>query len=80
MAKDKIIDNINSIFQANELLKDLPLDADFFDYGASSLTVVDLQIQLESKINTSVSTSELMAKPTRLDWTNIYLNKLCASA
>ncbi|RQR56706.1 acyl carrier protein [Burkholderia sp. Bp9126] len=51
---------------------DLAPDEDFFDRGASSLTIVELQIQVETKLQIRVPTSKLMAAPSIGGWTGIY--------
>jgi acyl carrier protein len=47
-------------------------DDDFFDLGASSLTIVDLQLQLEAKLGITVPTSALMRSPSVRGWTDVY--------
>ncbi|WP_323121954.1 acyl carrier protein [Burkholderia alba] len=51
---------------------DLRSDEDFFDRGASSLTIVELQIQIEQKVQLQVPTSKLMAAPSIDGWTGLY--------
>ncbi|NIF39871.1 acyl carrier protein [Burkholderia sp. Tr-862] len=51
---------------------DLRGDEDFFDRGASSLTIVELQIQVENRLQVRVPTSKLMAAPTIDGWAGIY--------
>lgn len=45
---------------------------DFFDHGANSLTILELQIQVEHELKLAASTSELMAEPTLHGWCRIY--------
>jgi D-alanine--poly(phosphoribitol) ligase subunit 2 len=40
------------------------LEDDFFDLGASSLTIVELQIQLENVLGLTAPTSSLMSSPS----------------
>jgi acyl carrier protein len=54
------------------VLKDISPDQDFFDVGASSLTIVDLQIQLEEKLKKEVPTATLMSNPTVDGWVSAY--------
>ena len=51
---------------------DLRDDEEFFDRGANSLTVVEMQIQLEKKLLIQVPTSALMAAPSIEGWIGIY--------
>ncbi|MEQ8968228.1 MAG: acyl carrier protein [Azospirillaceae bacterium] len=51
---------------------DLKDDEEFFDRGANSLTVVELQIQLEKKLELKVPTSTLMASPSIEGWIGVY--------
>jgi len=45
---------------------------DFFDLGASSLTIVELQIQLENAFGLTAPTSSLMGSPSIQGWAGIY--------
>lgn len=45
---------------------------DLFDAGATSLTVVDLQLRLEEKLNRCAPTHLLMAAPSVQAWAAIY--------
>lgn len=47
-------------------------DTDFFDVGATSLTIIDLQISIEKQLQRTVPTHELMANPTVADWARLY--------
>ena len=51
---------------------DLQDDEEFFDRGANSLTVVEMQIQLEKKLQMQVPTSSLMAAPSINGWIDAY--------
>lgn len=54
--------------------EDLGLDEDFFDRGASSLTIVDLQLQIEQQVKLQVPTSKLMETPSIRGWLEAYLD------
>jgi D-alanine--poly(phosphoribitol) ligase subunit 2 len=47
-------------------------DEDFFGRGASSLTIVDLQLKIEDELGFKVPTSDLMLDPTIAGWSRIY--------
>lgn len=47
-------------------------DDDLFDAGATSLTVVDLQLRLEERLNRYAPTHLLMASPSMQAWAMIY--------
>ena len=47
-------------------------DDDLFDAGATSLTVVDLQLRLEERLNRCAPTHLLMASPSMHAWATIY--------
>ncbi len=47
-------------------------DEDFFSRGASSLTIVDLQLKIEESLGCKVATSELMLDPSIAGWSRIY--------
>lgn len=53
-------------------IDDLQDDEEFFDRGANSLTVVEMQIQLEKKLQVQVPTSSLMATPSIRGWIDTY--------
>lgn len=72
MPENNIPQIIRSIFDNKPLLKDIEPDADFFDLGASSLTIVDMQIQIEEQIDRKVETSQLMINPTINGWVEMY--------
>ena len=63
---------ITELFSSKPILQDITGDQDFFDVGASSLTIVDLQIQIEEALKVAVPTSELMGNPTLDGWVAIY--------
>lgn len=53
-------------------IEDLKDDEEFFDRGANSLTVVEMQIRLEKKLEVQVPTHLLMASPSIQGWIDIY--------
>lgn len=69
---EQIRNIITATFNEKPILKDIDADQDFFDVGASSLTVVDLQIQIEEVLKLAVQTSKLMAMPTLNGWIEAY--------
>jgi len=69
---DDIRSSVLEVFMAKPIFEGTQPDQDFFDLGVSSLTVVDLQIQLEKLLGCSVETSELMANPTINGWVELY--------
>lgn len=75
-----ISQTITRLFRAKERLKDIPADADFFDCGVSSLTVVELQINIENELKVQVPTSALMGAPSLAEWIDIYNRKVNETA
>jgi D-alanine--poly(phosphoribitol) ligase subunit 2 len=55
-------------------------EEDFFDLGASSLTIVELQIQLENALGVTAPTSDLMGSPSVQGWAGIYEAAAAAAA
>lgn len=47
-------------------------DDDFFDLGASSLSVVELQVKIEADLGVTVPTAKLMLTPTLAGWAELY--------
>ena len=47
-------------------------DEDFFNRGASSLTIVDMQLKIEDALGCKAATSELMLHPSMNGWSRIY--------
>ena len=58
----------------------MPADEDFFEHGASSLAVIQMQIRIEEALHVTVPTSDLMAQPTINDWISLYTRSASASA
>jgi acyl carrier protein len=72
MSETSIRKLITELFSQKPVLRGITADQDFFEIGASSLTVLDLQIQIEQALNVSVPTSELMSHPTIDGWVAAY--------
>lgn len=72
MSENEIKSIVLNAFKSKPILDSIELDQDFFDVGASSLTVVDLQIQIEEQLDRTVPTSKLMANPTIASWLDYY--------
>ncbi len=75
MSNKNIRETITDIFNEKPILANIAPDQDFFDVGASSLTVVDLQIQIEKALGIEVDTSKLMTDPTIDGWVAAYTAK-----
>lgn len=65
----KLIKRICTETLAYENFRD---DEDFFDRGASSLTIVELQLKIEEALGWTVPTSELMLNSSIAGWTRVY--------
>ena len=72
MSDNDVRSTVTHFFDEKPILKGIDPDLDFFSIGASSLTVIDLQIQIEEALKLSVSTSTLMGNPTVNAWVNAY--------
>ena len=72
MSEETIRKLITEQFNQKHILKDIAVDQDFFEVGASSLSIVDLQIQIEQALKLSVPTSDLMRDPTLGRWIAAY--------
>ncbi|WP_176045608.1 acyl carrier protein [Burkholderia sp. BCC1644] len=55
-------------------------DDDFFDLGASSLSIVELQVKIEEDFGVTVPTAKLMREPTLAGWTELYRAAAVAAA
>lgn len=62
-----------AVIRSKSSLQHLPGDQDFFDAGVSSLTVIDMQLQIEEKLGVTVPTSHLMANPMIDGWVVAYI-------
>jgi acyl carrier protein len=70
---------IKEVCQRQELLAGVAEDEDFFDHGASSLAVIQMQIRIEEALHVTVPTSDLMAQPTINDWISLYTRRANAA-
>jgi D-alanine--poly(phosphoribitol) ligase subunit 2 len=77
---EQIAATIREACRHEGLLADVPEDEDFFDHGASSLAVIQMQIRIEEALNVGVPTSDLMAQPTIVEWIDLYTRTASASA
>ena len=76
---EQIAATVTEICGREELLAGVPEDADFFDHGASSLAVIQMQIRIEEALQVTVPTSDLMKQPTINDWIRLYTRRASAS-
>jgi acyl carrier protein len=72
MSESEIRRTILNMFNSKEILKKIDSNQDFFDVGASSLTIVDMQIQVEEALKINVPTAKLMGVPTINGWVSAY--------
>ena len=72
MSDTEIRNTITAMIKEKPILADIDTDTDFFDVGASSLTIVDLQIQIEKALGKEVDTAKLMSTPTIDGWVAAY--------
>ncbi|WP_340679280.1 acyl carrier protein [Paraglaciecola sp.] len=72
MNTTEIKTTIEKFFKEKPVLEGISQDQDFFESGASSLTIVDMQIQIEKAIGVAVETHKLMANPTIKGWVELY--------
>lgn len=72
MSEQELRQTLLKLFRAKPIMKNISEDDDFFDLGASSLTVVDLQLDVEKKIGVTVPTKVLMSQPTVNGWVQAY--------
>jgi len=63
---------IRDVMSDKELLSNISDDQDFFEHGASSLTVVDMQIKIEALVGLAAETSKLLMNPTVDGWVSVY--------
>ena len=78
MSEQELRNTLLAMFRSKPILKEIGEDDDFFDYGASSLTVVDLQLDIENKIGVTVPTKVLMSQPTVNGWVQAYSQQLAS--
>lgn len=60
------------VIKSKPILQNLLGDQDFFDAGTSSLTLIDMQIQIEEQLKVNVPTARLIANPTTNGWISAY--------
>lgn len=72
---ERIAATVRQICGRQELLAGVPEDGDFFDHGASSLAVIQMQIRIEEALQVTVPTSDLMGQPTINDWISLYTRR-----
>jgi acyl carrier protein len=65
-------DTIAQIIRKNANIPNLGEDDDFFEAGVSSLTVVSMQLEIETALGREVATKELMKKPSISGWSSAY--------
>jgi acyl carrier protein len=65
-------------FRDREALRDLKGEDNIFDYGVSSLTVVQVQAAIESVLQIELPTKILMKYPTANEWSKRYSSALLA--
>ncbi|GAB4198505.1 MAG: hypothetical protein Tsb002_33540 [Wenzhouxiangellaceae bacterium] len=76
MSEQELRNALLELCRAKPIMKEITADDDFFDYGASSLTIVDIQLDIEGQVGVSVDTTILMSQPTVNGWVEIYLGEL----
>lgn len=76
MSELEIRSAIMEMFRTKPIMESLTEEDDFFDLGASSLTIVDLQLDVEQKLGVTVPTRLLMGQPTINGWVSVYMDKL----
>lgn len=76
---ERIAAIVREVCRREELLAGMPEDEDFFDHGASSLAVIQMQIRIEEALQVTVPTHDLMGKPTINDWITLYTHRASAS-
>ncbi len=77
---ERIAAIIREVCGQDGLLAGMPEEEDFFDHGASSLAVIQMQIRIEEALNVTVPTSDLMEQPTIRDWINLYTRTASSTA
>lgn len=63
---------IGEIIRKNADARDLGETDDFFAAGISSLTVVNMQMEIEGTLKRAVATKDLMKNPTIAGWSSLY--------
>lgn len=68
----EVITTVRELVRSTLNNRELQDDDDLFDAGATSLTVVDLQLRLEERLSRSAPTHLLMVSPSMQAWATIY--------
>jgi D-alanine--poly(phosphoribitol) ligase subunit 2 len=76
---EQIAATIRELCRREELLDGVSEDEDFFDHGASSLAVIQMQIRIEEALQVTAPTSDLMEQPTINGWISLYTRRASAS-
>ena len=72
MQTDQLRQVIRELAGAALTREDIESKDDFFDLGASSLTIVELQVQLEARLGLTAPTSLLLRSPSIQGWVGVY--------
>ncbi len=80
MSEQELRNLIMKTFRSKPIMESIGDDDDFFDLGASSLTVVDLQLDIEKELGITVPTKVLMSQPSVSGWVSAYSEKLSEQA
>lgn len=80
MTEQELHTYIKEVFRSKPIMESIGDGDDFFDCGASSLTVVDLQLDIEEKLGITVPTSKLMKEPSINGWVAAYSEKMSQQA
>jgi len=70
--ESRIRDTILRFFRQKKQLKDIGEDDRFFELGASSLTIIELQIAIEEALGVTIPTAQLMRFDTIKEWIAAY--------
>ena len=60
------------LFDEKGIFNGIGHNENYFDLGISSLTIVEMQVKVESLLKINVDTSKLMTLSTINDWVKIY--------
>ena len=74
MPDNNIRNIITDVIKEKEALQSISDEQDFFEQGASSLTVVDLQLRIEELLGKTVDTAKLLLEPNINGWVAAYSN------
>ena len=79
-SREQIAETVSAICRQGELLAGVPDDEDFFEYGVSSLAVIQMQVRIEEVLKVTVPTAVLMARASIYDWIDLYLASVSDSS